>query len=180
MKKIDFLLFAFILFACGQTTNKQQENISVTNSEKSKDSDNSKDKYIGTFEYVNPYNTEGQNENEYIVISKIDSEYSGIFYGTSDEFDESREGYVPGYFVASMTDLRIVEDTIKFTLSVLKDDIFDKPVDLKLKSSDEARNSGYNKWIQVLEFQPRKYSGLLNSEGIIFKESPSDKLFKKK
>ena len=103
-----------------------------------------------------------------------------LYYGTSDEFNHSSEIYLPGFFVVPMENILISGDSIYFTLFVANDDIFDKSVDLKFKSANDARNNGYKKWIQSMDFEPRNYIGIFNKEGIIFKPGSDDKVFKLK
>jgi hypothetical protein len=181
MKRITLLAFTFLIISCGQRTNNKttEKNINSPKAEQISSVNDSPDKFIGTFEFVYPYNTSDLIENQYIVLWKNESQYHGLYYGTSDEFDESREGYIPGFFVAPLEKLVIDGDTIKFTLSVKNKDIFDKAVDLKYKSADEARQNGYENWIQDLEFEPRDYFGIVKDNSIEFKGYSDKREFKK-
>lgn len=142
------------------------------------------DKYIGTYEYIYPDNTEDLIENQYIIIDKKDSKYFGLYYGTTDEFDETREGYLPGFFVAPMDNLEINNDTIKFTLSVDDKDFFEKPIDRDIKSTEEAFKAGYENWgVKMNKKFSKKYSGVIKDNGQIFfkgQEDFLDKTFIKK
>jgi hypothetical protein len=138
------------------------------------------DKYCGTYEYINPHNTPDLTENNYIVLSKVDKQLTGLYYGTSDEFDQAREMYLPGFFVALMKNVLVSGDSIYFTLYVENKDFFEKPIDLKYKTANDARINGYKKWKQSLDFEPKNYIGIFNKEGIIFKQIPDDKVFKLK
>jgi hypothetical protein len=181
MKRVILIAFAFLITSCGQTTNnKTAEKNKISPKPEQIYSDREiRDKFIGTFEFVYPYNTSDLIENQYIVLCKNESQYHGLYYGTSDEFDENREGYLPGFFVATMEKLVIDGDTIKFTLNVKNKDIFDKAVELKYKSADEARQNGYEKWIQTLEFEPRNYIGTIKDNSIIFNGYIDKREFKK-
>jgi hypothetical protein len=138
------------------------------------------DKYCGTYEYIYPHNTPDLIENNYIVLSKEDNQLTGLYYGTSDEFDHAREMYLPGFFVTPLKNILISGDSISFTLYVENKDFFQKPVDLKFKTANDARNNGYKKWIQSLDFEPKNYLGIFNKEGIVFKDGLDDKVFKLK
>lgn len=83
------------------------------------------EQYVGIYEFEYPYNTENLNENHYIVLVHKNGVLSGKYYGTSDEFDEAREGYYPGYFVADMNNLRIENDSIYFTINISNKDILE-------------------------------------------------------
>jgi len=128
------------------------------------------DKYIGVYEYVYPYNTDDLIENHFIVLSKVDNKLTGYYYGTSDEFDLAREGYIPAFFVSKMDNLKIKGDTITFKLNVENADFLTKAVDLKYKSTKEAIHAGYKNWKNKITTNPKYYQGLLkNYKMIVFK-----------
>ena len=165
MKK---LLFGFlvILTACGHKSNEQKQAIQ----------ENNLDKYVGTYECKN---LDVADENNYIVISKADNKLSGIYYATSDEFDENREGYAPGFFVTNMNNIEISADSIKFSINVEPTEILSKPVKLKIKSTSEALKSGYKVWINTgIPTSPKDYVGVFQNPTTIFFKG-SQKLFDK-
>ena len=170
MKK---LLFGFlvILTACGHKPSEQKQAIQ----------ENNLDKYVGTYECLAQ---DTPDETNYIVISKADNKLSGIYYATSDEFDENREGYAPGFFVTNMNNLEIIGDSIKFSINVEPTEILSKPVNLKIKSTSEALKSGYKVWINTgIPTSPKEYVGVFqNPTTIFFKGSQEifNKTFKKK
>ena len=121
----------------------------------------------GTYEYIYPYNSEDLIENQYIILVKSKEEYSGWYYGTSDEFDAAREGYLPAFFVAKMQNLKISNDTITFNLNISDNDLLTEPVTLKLRSTEEAIKAGYSKWENKISPTPKKYWGfIINSNQI--------------
>ena len=147
-----------------------------------KQTDNN-DKYSGVYEYVYPDNTSDLIENHFIVFSIMDSKLTGYYYGTSDEFDDAREGYLPAFFVAKMDNLEIKGDSIKFTLKVDNSDFLTRAIDLKYKSTKGAINVGYKNWGNKITTSPKNYNGLFkDSETIFFKGEQAflDKTFKKK
>lgn len=106
MKNLVIGLF-LTLIACGQNANPQKQGDKVENF----------DKYVGIYEYVYPDNTQDLIENHFIVLTKNGEKISGLYYGTSDEFDDAREGYLPGFFVSPMDNLQINGETIRFVLT---------------------------------------------------------------
>lgn len=173
MKNLVIGLF-LTLIACGQNTNQHKQDEKVASNI---------DKYIGIYEYVYPDNTQDLTENHFIVLSKNGDKITGFYYGTSDEFDEAREGYLPGFFVSPMDNLQINGDTIRFVLNTNNSDFLTKSVDLKIQSTKEAINAGYKNWENKILTAPKTYIGLIkDSKTIFFKGKMEflDKTFKKK
>ena len=124
----------------------------------------------GTYEYIYPYNSAGLIENQYIVLIQNKTGYSGWYYGTSDEFDSAREGYLPAFFVTEMLNLKISNDTITFKLAISDNDLLTEPVNLKLRSTEEAIKAGYSKWSNMINPTPKECWGLIiNSNQISLK-----------
>ncbi|MFH0992685.1 MAG: hypothetical protein V1799_22025 [bacterium] len=171
--KIFFFGLFLTLTAFGQHSHEQKQlkqNIDV-------------DRYTGIYEYVYRYNSPGLKENHYIVLSRSSNTLAGLYYGTSDEFDESREGYLPGFFVAQMDSLKIHGDTIRFTLKVANSDFLTTAVDLNIKSTTEALKAGYKNWGNKIPTSPKKYAGLIQDSVTIFFKGEKEflnKTFKKK
>jgi|APLow6443716910_1056828.scaffolds.fasta_scaffold369703_1 hypothetical protein len=137
----------------------------------------------GTYEYIYPYNSEDLIENQYIILIKSKEGYSGWYYGTSDEFDSAREGYLPAFFVTEMLNLKISNDTITFKLAISDNDLLTEPVTLKLRSTEEAIKDGYSKWSNMINPTPKEYWGLIiNSNQISLKGADEfqNKAFNKK
>ncbi|MBP6935273.1 MAG: hypothetical protein KBB61_06890 [Paludibacteraceae bacterium] len=172
MKNLVIGLF-LTLISCGQNPNPQNQGDKVSNF----------DKYVGIYEYVYPNNTQDLNENHFIVLTKSKDKLTGLYYGTSDEFDEAREGYLPGFFVSPMDDLKINGDTISFVLNTNNSDFLTKTVDLKIQSTKEAIGSGYKNWDNKISTNPKTYVGLIKDFETIFFKGEQDfmnKTFTKK
>ncbi len=82
----------------------------------------------GTYEYIYPHSTSELKENHYMVLKGTNNTLTGIYYGTTDEFDKGREGYPPGFFKAEMKDVAFRGETIRFSITIPPESIFDKPI----------------------------------------------------
>ena len=76
----------------------------------------------------------------------------GYFWGTTDEFEQAREGNECGYFVMPMTDIRQGKDSISFRLDIVTTSSGEKvntfvkaPIDRHIRSWQEAM-SRYQTW----------------------------------
>lgn len=135
----------------------------------------------GTYRYEYPDNTPTLNENHYIVLEQSrQGGLTGMYYGTTDEFDEAREGYYPGFFVARMDSLRIDKDTITFVIKVSSSDFFKRPVSLQIKTPMEAHKKKLQVWDErKLTATSKRYKGLISKKELFFKGESShlDKKF---
>ncbi len=68
----------------------------------------------GIYEYVYPHNTKQLNENHYLEFK----EGYLYYYGTSDDFDIARDGYLPGYFFTRVKEVILQNDKIDFKVKV--------------------------------------------------------------
>lgn len=139
------------------------------------------EQYVGIYEFEYPYNTENLNENHYIVLVLKNGVLSGKYYGTSDEFDEAREGYYPGYFVADMNNLRIENDSIYFTINISNKDILEYKVNISINSTNDAILRGNSNWQNYIQIEEKQYVGLIKNNSIIFNDDRGEisKEFKK-
>jgi hypothetical protein len=172
MTKMLIIGSLIILYACGQN-----------NSNSKPDNQIKKENLSGIYEYIYPHNTTDLIENHFIVLETSPGQLTGYYYGTSDEFDEEREGYLPAFFVAKMHDLKIANDTLCFTLIVNNNDFLTKAVEIKYKSTNDAIKAGYKNWENIIPTAPKKYKGVFkDSSTIIFNEDDDflTKTFKKR
>ena len=124
------------------------------------------------------------NEDNRIIIQKVNNKFEGLYYGTTDEFDKAREGYLPGYCVLNMEDLHIDGDTIRFILSPKINDFFNEYIDISIKSSQDAVKKGYTHWSNFDHFPfktSKNYQGLfIDSLTIFFEEDSYNGMSEKK
>lgn len=140
------------------------------------------DDICGVYEYSYPYATADLCEDQFLVLEKSGEGYvTGYYYGTTDEFDEAREGYLPGFFVAKMDSLVIKNDSISFVIRVSNNDFFTKPIPKIIRTSQEARNLDMLKWnVGNLRNTSKKYFGVSRNGGIyLAKDDSTGRLFVK-
>lgn len=75
---------------------------------------------MGVYEYVYEYNTNDLIENHYIKLSIKNNIIYGEYFGTSDDFDSAREGYLPGFYKSPMVNIKIDGKNISFSVKPLK------------------------------------------------------------
>jgi hypothetical protein len=131
-----------------------------------------------TYEYVYPYNTPDLVENHFIVLDGTGDEVRGWYYGTSDEFDQAREGYLPGFFVASMADLRMAADAISFTLA-RPSRFFTAPVPRAYRDASDIPPGSMEEWSVVLTTASRDYVGTWNADTIELRISGGPRVFRR-
>lgn len=132
------------------------------------------DTCTGVYEYTHPNNV---RENNYIYLKNVNDVIEGYYYGTSDEFDEAREGYLLGFFVAKLKNIEFAGDTIRFVLDVNNDDIFTQPIKVGVKSTKEVTNNTH--WDNFIPMVPKKYQGVFLSPSTIYFRGEQDYLDKK-
>lgn len=126
-------------------------------------------KVLGVYEYKYKYNTKNLTENHYIKLEEINGEISGIYFGTSDDFDQAREGYLPGFFKANMLNINITDSKINFKVKVNDSDIYDKAI--------TPFNNPKNKkqWTIGLRNYERNYYGKIYANKISIETEGFDK-----
>jgi hypothetical protein len=131
--------------------------------------DNQTIKVLGVYKYKYEYNTKDLTENHYIKLEEINGKISGIYYGTSDDFDEAREGYLPGFFKVNMLNINITDSKINFKLKVNDSDIYDKAI--------TPFNNPKNKkqWTVGLRNYERNYFGKISANKILVETEGFDK-----
>jgi hypothetical protein len=120
----------------------------------------------GIYEYAYKYNTKTLKENHYIKIFKSNGKSIGYYYGTNDDFDDAREGYLPGFYSQEMINLKINGNKISFEIQPKK--FFSKAITPIKK---EISNSTWG--IRIKHIKVRYYYGeyrenklIIQSDGI--------------
>lgn len=78
-------------------------------------------------------------EDQYLVVEQCtNGGLTAFYYGITDDFDEAREGYLPGFFVSRVDNLAVNDGYLDFTVNVNTTNIFAAPVPLTIRSVYEA------------------------------------------
>jgi hypothetical protein len=124
--------------------------------------------YPRIYQYTYPHNTPSLNENHYIVLDSLEDGVRAWYYGTSDDFDSVREGYLPGFFVAEMENLRITDDSISFTLRPRE--MFTSPVPLEYRRAADAPAGTLERWTGPSLAELRRYAGTRANDRLVLED----------
>jgi hypothetical protein len=102
------------------------------------------------------------NENQYIAFRKEGDSVQSWYFGTSDEFDKAREGYLPGYFVSRIDNLTTKGDSIFFSVSTGYNQCYSTRFPIGFADTTEL-NQTFEKWpVAYGNEQTINYSGRLD------------------
>ena len=90
-------------------------------------------------------------EDRIIVIVIDDNKYKCFYYGTSDDFEEVREGYLPGFISVEATNLSFSGGEISFHLNSTNRNFYSQPVEIGLHTDEDITAAGYKLWLQASE-----------------------------
>ena len=160
MKQLTFFILTVTFFQLNIGF-KQKTNMSIV--------ENQTNKIVGIYEYKYEHNTKDLIENHYIKLEETNGKIFGIYYGTSDDFDEARENYLPGFFKAKMLDINITDSKISFKVKVNASDIYDKAI-TPFKSPKNNKQ-----WTIGLRNYERSYFGKISANKILVETKDFDK-----
>jgi hypothetical protein len=115
-----------------------------------KDVDNPRESLFLVLKIVDPRsipNFEGylwkeKKENGEVVEQTL----AGLLYGNTDLFQDVREGYAPGFFVANIQVEPFENNELKVTIDGDSSAIFENPLPFSINSTKEALAKGYKIW----------------------------------
>lgn len=131
----------------------------------------------GVYRYSYPHNTERLNEDHFIRLDCSGQTLRGWYWGTSDDFDRGREGYLPGFFVVEMSDLAMTEDSIRFTLQVAEEEYFARPIPLRFHDAEQVPGHLNEPWAHGIRTEPRQYRGVVHPDSIVLEVDGRERVF---
>lgn len=129
-----------------------------------------------TYKFTYPYSTPDLVEDHYIVIDTTGGKPHGWYYGTTDDFDEAREGYTPGFFAAAMQKFTFAKDSIAFSLTIDAKQIFEKPVPRAVRDPATRKAA---RWSTVPLAGTRAYSGKVAGDSIVLRVGRERRVFRR-
>jgi hypothetical protein len=106
---------------------------------------------------------------------------TGLLYGTTDLFDDAREGYAPGFFVANCMIEPYESNSLRLSLKLEEANILESPIRFPVKSAEEALAKGNKKW-EVMTFNIAQdyFFEVKNPEELVLKLESGEKSFIKR
>lgn len=95
------------------------------------------------------YEEKGKDSKEQtcFLVQCSNGSWIGRMNATTDEFEIAREGYTPGYIIAPLENIKVVNDsTLSFSVTTRKQ--FQSKVPLYIQNEEEALQYGIPTWIQ--------------------------------
>ena len=80
------------------------------------------------------------------LISEADQVLCGYLWGTTDEFDYAREGYLPGYMVVPMQDIKQKGDTLNFEIDTDGHKFYSAPVSIYIHDPEKEHCDSLHQW----------------------------------
>ncbi|MTI41557.1 hypothetical protein [Fulvivirga lutimaris] len=153
MKSPIIFVISFLVFSCGQSSKSedktaerdlfQDKSIEIeSNVVTAKEPiDSITGSTTGTFYYDYPRDNKDFVEDSYIILDSSNNYTNSRFYGTTDEFDEAREGYLPAFTMCEINKLFLSQDSISFTINFFGNKLYNRPIDLEVSSHEQLEDS---------------------------------------
>lgn len=125
----------------------------------------SEDELIGQWKFIYPSLSPELKEDHYMIFQKGAQGLTGTYFGTTDDFDQAREGYLPGFFKANINNIELKNDSISFELTLNEDRIYQEPVYSDATGKESLR---LEKWDIGLVLTKRQYVGFFKDEKLQF------------
>lgn len=101
------------------------------------------------------------------LVFKGKNVLSGYFWGTSDEFEDVREGYYPGFMVLPMQNIEQKGDTLNFVLDSSGHPFYSSPVSIYVHDPVKEHCDTLHAWLQKDDqwWDRVKYTAVLSRNG---------------
>lgn len=96
------------------------------------------------------YEEKGRDSKEQtcFLIQHSNGSWIGRMNATTDEFEIAREGYTPGYIIAPLENIKVLNDsTLSFSITTHKQ--FQCGIPLFIQNEEEALQYGIPTWVQT-------------------------------
>ena len=152
--KALYILPVAAFVACSLSTSRNAASVGKGNEFISNDASSSTGINVGItslpsgeeWQYAHVYYTDessGSKESVCIAYKRgAEGDNVGYFRGTTDEFDNAREGYEPGYFVVPLRNVRLEKDVMTFSIYADDATILQNPVKCAECGIVDAVNNG--------------------------------------
>lgn len=155
VKYIQILIAVLMLVTLEACGNKKQPTTNISETAVVSDlvAHSVDDSRMATTETVDStyYYYDYRNSYEYSVIeliSEADKVLNGYFWGTTDEFMDVREGYLPGFMVLPMEDIEQRGDTLNFVLDSNGHKFYSAPVSIYIHDPAKEHCDTLHAWLQ--------------------------------
>ena len=105
-----------------------------------------------------------------------------MLYGNTDLFEETREGYAPGFFVVNVQVEPFNDNSLKVNVTFDSSDVLENPVQPPIESTKEALRKGNKNWeITEMDIDRELIFEIKKSNELILKSdfNLADKIFKR-
>lgn len=131
--------------------------------------------YAQTEYYYFCGNNDGKVSFDDMIITVVKNNNSTKCYihGNTDEFDSTREGFLPGFFVLEAKDFTINANRISFKINSNGYFFTNVPIDIFINNYSSEYPFGYKAWIQLsnLFWKEIEYSGEFTQYGICLRST---------
>lgn len=104
--------------------------------------------YYGNKQMVNGKNIPSMDD-EIIMIVYSQNTTKCYYYGTSDEFMDAREGFLPGFITLEATNTVVKDGNISLRFNSTDHDFYSQPIEPFLHTEKEIKSAGYRLWRQA-------------------------------
>lgn len=111
-------------------------------------------------------------EDQYLIVEQCpNGGLTAVYYGTTDDFDDAREGYLPGFFVSKAEKITVSNVSVDFTVNVNTTNIFAAPVPLTIRSVYEAGKYLKPWTVYPVDVKQISYKLVVYKDSLVYKDA---------